>query len=258
MDNNPINLKDKIMTKIKDGHVGLKSKYAFLAEKVGSGGILLLCIILAGLFFGIISFVLRNSGNIAYLGFGGRGFFAFLESFPYFLVIILILLVVLIGFLIKRFGIAYKQPFGRIAILLVAGIIVLGGVIDLARIIERMERHRFDPGIPGQFVRPLFQHGDPCQHRGVAGLISEASEQFIIVQSPCGLKKVDISNLERMPIGNLNTGSFIVSIGKESGDIFFARMIRIIERGELPMIRHEVNERFGPPDEVFPRPENFR
>ena len=45
-----INLEDKVMSEIKSGRVKLRSKYIFLAEKLGVGSVLVFTILLAVLF----------------------------------------------------------------------------------------------------------------------------------------------------------------------------------------------------------------
>jgi hypothetical protein len=95
-------LENSIMGKIKSGQVKLKSKYIFWAEKLGLGTAFALTVILSILFFNLILFYLKETDNLKYLSFGKFGIFAFLESFPYLLVVVFIVLIVLAGCFIQE------------------------------------------------------------------------------------------------------------------------------------------------------------
>ena len=73
-----INIEDKVMSEINSGRVKLRSKYIFLAEKLGIGSAFALSALLGVLFFTLVLYYLRASDNLRYLSFGSRGLFAFL------------------------------------------------------------------------------------------------------------------------------------------------------------------------------------
>ena len=100
------NLEDKVMESIKGGNVKLRSRYLFLAEKLGLGSALVLTILLAVLFFSLVLFYLQATDNLWYLSFGSRGIYAFLESFPYFLVVALVILILLSDWILKKSGVS--------------------------------------------------------------------------------------------------------------------------------------------------------
>jgi len=78
-----IHLETKIMKKIKDEKINFRSKYVFLARKLGFGGGLALSLLLAILFLNLAFFTMKISGSLEFLSFGMIGILAFLESFPY-------------------------------------------------------------------------------------------------------------------------------------------------------------------------------
>ena len=86
-------IEEKVMAEIKSGKVKLRSRYVFLAEKLGIGSAFIFSVFLAVLFFTLVLFYLQASDNLGYLSFGSRGMFAFLETFPYLLVATLIICV---------------------------------------------------------------------------------------------------------------------------------------------------------------------
>ena len=95
-------LEKKVMEKIKTGKVSLRSKYIFLAEKLGFSSVLIFSVLLSILFLSLVLFYFKSTDNLIYLSFGSRGLFAFLESFPIWLVIIFTALIFLAGWLLTK------------------------------------------------------------------------------------------------------------------------------------------------------------
>src|SRR3989338_8494632 len=117
--NNHTIMEEKVMKEINQGSVKLRSRYLFLADKLSMGSVLALTVLLAILFCSLALLYLKSSDNLGYLSFGNRGVLAFLESFPYFLMAMIIVLMFFAGFLIKKSDISYKNPFGYYALGLV-------------------------------------------------------------------------------------------------------------------------------------------
>lgn len=248
------NIEEKVMSQIKTGRVKLRSKYIFLAEKLGLGSALALTIMLAVLFFNLVLFYLKASDDIGYLSFGSRGLFAFLESFPYALVIGLIILVFAAALIVKRGGYLYQRPFGRIAVGLVCFILAVGVVLTFTDIAERIEMRAFGPHPDGMFFRPFLGHGLDERSGGVAGRIIELGENFINIQSPRDVTEVDLSRLESPLPEPLSPGQFVIVVGERQENIFIAKSLRVVGEGEMPMIRRGVHRRFG---EFVPRAQSF-
>ncbi|MDD2758368.1 MAG: hypothetical protein PHD72_03285 [Patescibacteria group bacterium] len=244
------NVEEKVMLQIKTGRVKLRSKYIFLAEKLGLGSALALSVMLAVLFFNLALFYLKASDNIGYLSFGSLGVFAFLESFPYALVAGLIILVFAAALIVKRGGYLYKKPFGRIAIGLVCFILIIGVILTFTDIAERIERRAFGPHPDGMFFRPFLGHGLDERTGGTAGRIIELGENYINIQSPRDITVVDLSHLEFPLQAPLSAGQFVIVVGERRDKIFMAKSLRIVGEGEMPMIRRGVHRRFG---EFMPR-----
>lgn len=252
------NVEEKVMSQIKSGKIKLRSKYVFLAEKLGLGSAIALTVLLAVLFFNLVLYYLKASDNLRYLSFGSRGVFAFLQSFPYLLVAGLIVVVFLAAFIVKKSGILYKKPFGRVAVGLVCFILALGAVLTFTGINERIERHAFGPRPTGMFFRPFLSHGIEHRGNGTAGRVAEAGDGFIVIETPRGTEKIDTTKLETPIEIEFVPGSFLVAIGERDKDVFIARSIKVFNKGEMPMIEHGINRHFGehmpppPPGMFFP------
>ena len=65
-----VHLETKIMKKIKDDKISFRSKYVFLAQKLGLGGGFALSLVLAILFLNLAFFTMKASGTLEFLSFG--------------------------------------------------------------------------------------------------------------------------------------------------------------------------------------------
>jgi hypothetical protein len=234
-------LENSIMGKIKSGQVKLKSKYIFIAEKLGLGTAFALSVLLSVLFFNLILFYLKETDNLKYLSFGKFGVFAFLESFPYLLVVAFIVLIVLSGYLITKSDVSYKKPFGYLAVGLVVFIMIFGGILtytNLGRTIEMQAQN----GIASarMLLRPMMD----ARNSGIAGVVFEQGEDYLVLQTPQGLRNVELGELEDVP--EIEKGQFVIAVGKKEGFDFKADRIKIVDREEMPAVDRVIKFKFGP------------
>ena len=239
-------IEDKIMVEIKSGRLKLRSKYIFLAEKLGLGSAFVLSLILAVLFFNLVLFYLKASDDLGYLSFGSRGWLAFLESFPYLLVTSLVILIVIAGLIIRKTGMAYKRPFGYWAMGLVVFVLLAGTVLAFTNIAERIEARAYGRHPAGFLMRPFLERGFAGRHRGLAGRVIKVTEDYLGVQTPEQVERISLKHLE-MPLREpVEDGMFVMAVGEQKDGIFEAKMIRVVEEGEMPMVGRGVHRRFGP------------
>jgi hypothetical protein len=237
-------LEDKIMSKIKNGQIKLRSKYIFLAEKIELGSAFALSVVLAMLFFNLFFFYLKTTDNLEYLSFGSAGIYAFLESFPYLLVISFTMFLLFAGYFLKKTDFSYKKPFRYLAASLVVFAAVMGGMLACTEVSEKIEEQAFSDSSHGYIFKPFLKRGIELRNSGVAGKISEIGNNYLIVETPIKAQNVDTGNLEDLNNQQLIKEQFIIVIGERKGDVFVARAIRIVGEEKMPMIRREVQRRF--------------
>jgi len=245
MENNH-QIEKRVMEKINSGRLKLRSKYIFLAEKLGLGSAFILSLLLAVLFFSLFLFYLKASDNLVYLTFGSRGLFAWLESFPYLMAITLTIFIIIASWIIKKSDLAFKKPFSYFIIGLLAFIMLAGTILAFTNISERIEQESLSSRPAGRFIRPFFEFGLPDRSRGLAGRIIEAGENYLIIQTPQASKKIDLSQLTTPLEQPLLPGMFVVILGQRQQNFFIAERIHLISENEMPIIRHGVRGRFGP------------
>lgn len=265
--NNLKKLEKKVMAEINSGRVKLRSKYIFLAENLGLNSALILSVILAILFFNLVLFYVKATDNLRYLSFGKDGLLAFLESFPYLLIISFILFLFLAGYLITKTDWSYKKPFKYFAISLVAFILIISSVVAYTDISNYIEEQAFSNRMPGLFLRPFINRGIESRDRGMAGKIYEIDSDYLIIETPRGFEKISLIELRCSNIlepinckDQFKKDQFIIAIGKRINNIFIADKIQIAGEEKFPlMIKRGIHRKFSPffsnyPTDIRPIP----
>jgi hypothetical protein len=231
-------LEKDIMDKIDTGQVKLKSKYVFLAEKLGLGTAFVFSIVLSILLFNLTLFYMKETDNLQYLSFGKNGILAFLESFPYALVIAFTLFMVLASYLTTKSDVSYKKPFGYIVISLIIWVMFLGCALAYTEVAKQIEtaNHPF-----GVF---LMRGSLEMRDKGIAGIVFETGDNYLIVETPQGLRSIDLAKTEEMP--QIEKGKFVVAIGDSDEYNFVAQNIRVLEEQDMPIINRGIDRKFKP------------
>lgn len=250
-------IEDKVMKQIDTGRVKLRSKYIFVAEKMGLSSAIVLSILIGALFFTLLFYYLDETDNLVYLSFGKAGIYAFLESFPYLLVVCFILLVFLAGYLLKKTDFSYQKPFAYSSISLMVVVIVAGAALTYTGIGRAIEGVGYHQGPPGRMVRPFLHNCFMKRKYGVAGQVVEVMPNSLLLQTPDGLLRIHFQNTPALDPAVL--GKFIVVVGQKKGEAFEAVRIQVIPQERIPIIHRSVQHRFPPPPHPPPHlPLHFR
>jgi len=237
-------VEQKIMSDIKSGKIKLRSRYLFLAERFGLSSAFFLSVILSVLFFNLALFYLQSTDNLIYLSFGRFGIWAFLQSFPYLLVITLILFILLAGFILKRGGIAYRQPFSYLAVGLIIFIMLSGGVLAFVGVAEKIESGVFENNRrlhrTMNIFRPFLEPGVGRRDSGLAGRIIEINGYQGLLQTPQDIRLINLENINPEIIKQLSSTTFIVGVGQPRGNEFCFYDLRIVSDDEIQMVRRGV------------------
>jgi hypothetical protein len=145
MEHNPHNkdhLKESILKKIKLDELKMRPRLYFSAQLVA----LVLCAILVGVvsafLFNFLLFYLSASGRSILLGFGRRGVYSFLRLFPWWLLVLDLVLIFGLAWLVRQFSFGYKRPVLYILLVLLAGVFGIGVFLNLATDLnDRLEQH---------------------------------------------------------------------------------------------------------------------
>lgn len=227
------NLEQTIMSEITSGQLTMRSRFVILAQKFGMGSAVILTVLVAALVFTVILFYLVSADSLTYLEFGNPGIWAFLESFPFPLVITLILLIFLAGRLLAATGRVYRYSYGVVALVLLSVILVSGFGLAATNVAEHIANQRvFKPMMHPQ----LGQHA-----RGVAGKVILINEKIIIVRTPRSAVPVNTTEIRwRAQQVQPEVGMFIVAVGQWQGSEFMASQIKIMRPEDLRLLRPHI------------------
>lgn len=218
--------KDKLLTEIESGSVAIEPRWKTLLPKALVAGLIGLAFVLTVLLFSYILFAIRAAGVSALLGFGGRGFVFFLTFFPWSILALDVVLIILVGILAKRFAFGWKTPRLYLLLGLLIAAFAAGAVVDRP-LNNTISNHRnilptpvgnwYDTPPPrdgGGFTRGMILHieGDRMT------LVDARSGELIDV-------RLD-SERVKAAAETMTTGEWIVVAGDEIDDVIEAFGIR--------------------------------
>jgi hypothetical protein len=226
MNNEHSHLKDKILQEIHSGRASMTPRfyYAFkLAALVLLSSAALLVTIAI---FNFISFSIRINHHNELLSFGPRGFQAFLHFFPWPMLVLDVILILLLQWLLRYFREGYKIPI----LYLIVGVLLcaaaLGFALDKTPLNDRLLEHSRELPFPlGELYEGM--HRTPVPGSGICRCVVVAiNGNTITVRdtrvASSTLKVVVPENDPRATTTALKIGDTIFIAGHEEGGVFEA------------------------------------
>ncbi len=229
-DNNKSKIEKGVISKIESGEVKMKSrKYFILKAFMFSLSLLLLGLFL--LYIGsLIIFVLRANDIFLFQGMGFKGWRVVFLSFPWYLVLLSFLLIILLQVFGKNFRAVYRRPllYSFISILL---FVIFGSIL-----IEKCSFHQtfYNRAKQGELSLGLgmYRHlGDIDLEYKHTGTVLEIKDLQIVLREENN--EIFIVNINKETKGkrffeSISAGNEIVVIGKAENNIIEANAIRRI------------------------------
>ena len=134
-ENNEKSISQRITSKIEKGELKMRPKAYFIVKTILITGLLILAFLLALYFGSLTIFVLRINDILLFHGIGFQVIRNILLSFPWYLVLLVFGLVVLVEVIAKRFNFIYRKP------LIVSLFIIITLVFLSSFIIEKSSLH---------------------------------------------------------------------------------------------------------------------
>lgn len=126
-------IKNKVMKKVLDGSVRMKSKWWFVAGSIMSFVGLIFLTVATTYFFNVLNFLIRMNGL--------RGWQRLWEA-PWWLLSLGVMLLLFGIFFLKRYDFSYKKNFGAIILVFLSSLLVAGYLVDQMGLNERLIRGR--------------------------------------------------------------------------------------------------------------------
>lgn len=102
------------MSQIKSGKLDMKSRWVYVAKKIGLGSGLALTMLVLAFSINIFLFYVQSNNLLPFLHEGSSTWQEILHSLPYDLILIILILLLGLNFIIKKFDFSYKKPFSMI------------------------------------------------------------------------------------------------------------------------------------------------
>ncbi len=229
-----IDLEAKVMNKIKDGKINLRSRYIFLAKKLGLGGGLTLSLILAALFLNLAFFSMRTSGSLEFLSFGRIGILAFLESFPYHWILIGLAFFTIASAILSRYDLSYKKPFKVVLSVLIVFIFIAGIALAISGLNEAMEERVAEGKVP--LLRSFYRRRQIWKN-GLAGEVIETRSSGLLVETEEGRRVfIELTESTLLPMGSdFKIGDCIRTVGRWDEEDFRASALKPTNKGRRLM-----------------------
>ena len=247
--NNKSTIKE-ILDKIKKGELKKHPKLYFIVKGfiygLGIVAVLAFSVVLGS----FIIFFLRASGALFLLRFGFLGLRIFLSSFPWFLGLIVLTLVLLIGWLVKKSPIVYRKPL----IYSILAIFIL--ILFSSFLFERTRFHTTLFKKAQDYKLPLIGSAyrgcclKPIKNTSI-GEVTELAENGFYFKTRKGQDfNVIFSKNTRFPFGkDIKEGNLVIVMGERQNSTILASGVRKIEDIDnlcLPHMNYKLPKRFMP------------
>lgn len=219
MNDTHTHVKQSVMERIRKGGVTMRPRWHFiLLSTLSAVGILAFALFLLYV-TSLVLFFLRQSGAL-YLGdFGGRGWYDLLRSLPLPILFLLLVFVIVLEVLVRRYALVYKKPL-LASVFAILAIVLLGGYAlersPLHGTLAGLARLRLLPQpVEGLYRPPFLMRADDV-YRGV--IIATSTGGFVIMDHGHGTTTVRLTPRTRLPEGeDFAAGDSVVVIGDSVG-----------------------------------------
>lgn len=239
----------ELLNKIKKGELKKHSKLYFVFKGFVYGLGLVLVIAFSVSLGSFIIFSLRASGALFLPRFGFLGLRIFLSSFPWLLVLIVFILVLLIGWLVKKSPVVYRKPL-LYSILAILILVLFGSFV--------FERTRFHTALfkkAQDYKLPLIGSAyrgcclKPIKNTYI-GKVTGLAENGFHFKTRQGDFNVVFSKKTYFPFGrDIKIGDLLIVMGERQNSKILAFGIRRIEDIDnlcLPLMNYKLPKRFMP------------
>lgn len=239
------NIEENIMNQIRGGKVKLRSKYLFLAEKVGSVGGFIFSLLFSIFLINLVLFYMKTTDNLEYLSFGRNGILAFLESFPSIFFLGGIIFTFAAGYFMAKNDISYKHPFVYMVFCLIAIVVLSSGVLASSGINDKFEEISQSNKKASIVLKPFFNKNINDRNRGIIGRVIEISSDSIKLRTinnevMLALDRVKKSAIKDFFKLDIQEGDFIVAIGRGIEGEFMVFDIKEAENNRISLIRQRI------------------
>lgn len=211
-------IRKEIMERIRDGKASMRPRWHFiLLSTLSALGIMIALLVLLYI-ASLVLFFLRESGALYLSGLGGRGWWDLMRSLPFSILTLLLVFVLVLEILVRRYAFVYKKPL-LASVLVILALVIFGGFAiaqtPLHRQLVILARDGHLPPPFDSLYRPPFTMHPDDVYAGV--IVAMTPEGIVIVDRGSSTTTVRITVRTRLPEGAaFMVGDRVVVIGDES------------------------------------------
>lgn len=176
------NIEEAVLRRIEQDCVKIKPKSYFVIKAV----LLALCVfsifVLSVILVSFIIFSLNTRGDLFLLGFGKRGIVKFILLFPWFLLSIDALLIVLLDYLVRRFRFGYHSPIIYLFLATLVFVTTFSYLINFTSLHSQLSDLARSRHIP--FAESMYGDINKSRHgEGIfRGIVSSVGDNYIVLK----------------------------------------------------------------------------
>lgn len=218
---NPNKIENEVLKKIQQGDVRMTSRKYFAVKTVLTILVGIAIFTVSTMLVSFLIFSLSNRGDLFLLSFGTKGIYKFILIFPWYLLSVAVLLLVILDYLLRRFRFGYHSPLVYLFMGTLVFVTGFSFIINITSFHVMLEKFAERNNLP--FVKSMY--GDvrkPQRGAGVfRGVVSFIGEDYLLIKpSFSGMNSNNEEIIVRAPEG-IDLSSFI-KIGEEiyiAGDV---------------------------------------
>jgi hypothetical protein len=177
-------IKDKVFEKIRSGEASMRPKIYFTLRLILLGTASVLALLLAIFVLSFVFFSIHESGEQFLLGFGQHGFQAFIALFPWWSLLLTVLLILLMDYLLRYFKFGYRVSILEIFLIALVVVMIAGVSVDFTPLHSALLNSADHDDLP--IIGHLYEQiHDPHEQQGVyrGTIISIQGDEFIITHN---------------------------------------------------------------------------
>ncbi len=237
-DHSTNSIEKAVLDKVREGKVRRRPRSSFIVHVLATMAVSVLLLVASAFVISFIIFSIHESGEQFLLGFGLRGVEVFLTLFPWLLVIVVIVLVLLLEWLLQRFKFGYRTPLLNI-FLGIGGIsILLGTLISFTPLHSILLGFADKDQLPllGQTYEHIFDHHED---KGISRgkVISVGQDSFVMQHDDQDHDHDDATFTIRITPGSgipmPQIGDQVLVFGQPVNDYIVAEHIQVFPSNEI-------------------------
>jgi glucan phosphoethanolaminetransferase (alkaline phosphatase superfamily) len=177
-------IKERVFAKIRTGEALMHPRIYFVARVILLAAVAVITLALAMLVLSFAFFSIHESGEQFLLGFGQRGFVAFIMLFPWLPLLLTLLLVLLLDYLLRYFKFGYRISILEVFLVALAVVVGAGILINVTPLHATLLNSADHDNLP--IIGPLYEQlHDSHQAAGIyrGDISSIQGTEFVIAHN---------------------------------------------------------------------------